>query len=335
MGAPDSNVIRGITERGTADRGLNRSKKKTSLRPIALTPSQVARYGYTPGLKARLGALVAQDIEAGQIYNDDRKNGRRFVLNASSSAILYYQVDGPEDLKGRVFHQATEGFKEDIRTSAIPVGVAGAEGTARVMQAVVEVLIGALSIVSGFGAVVVIGTDILRFATENGPLLYKMHRAMSLYLDVRKFLKKNAPTVNDKLCDVLVSALWRGSKLASRNVPESAVKDPKIIGRAVGMLMATIGKSALRGRAAVASGILTILWIVAKSAATSLPGAMKITWEREKQRAQQLIGSFRNMGVTISDGEAQKIIQEVFKEGPRIQIYLEQLKEAFEALQSS
>jgi len=154
-------------------------------------------------------------------------------------------------------------------------------------------------------------------------------------------LKKYAPTLYDKLYEVLFQGMKVGALaglgLAGddilKNVPKAMTKDTKTTGRLIGALVGGIGKVAFTKRLTILSAILSIAKTLAGKAIVAIPGSMGITSAEGLRTAREIVTYIKSSGISISENEGKKIVDEVSKYPKEIMDSLNALMRAIRNVQ--
>lgn len=305
--------------------------------PIELTKKQIASITLDPAFRVRVGGIWGW-IEGGKNYRTHM--GKVLVLEASNLQVFFLVTEGTK--KNRIYAQPTTGFIGDIRS--YPATKAGLKALGMAKLAVLEVnlILGVVSAVSGVGFVVVLGTDILQFMINNKQNFPKWRGAISAVLRVRKRMKQLAPTLYDRVFDAALLAAWRGvyatlgiaGKELPGNIPDSAANDPKIVGRGLGAIVGKVGKNMLAQRLTVLSVIITLLLQIIMGALKAVPGAVKISVDKRKITAKEIIDSLKKVGVSIRNRDVQAILDEIEKNADGVKALLLDLQKAFKVFQT-
>ena len=184
------------------------------------------------------------------------------------------------------------------------------------------------------------GIDALEFTVNNKDKFANWSEIVKVCLKTRKDLKQYAPTLYDKLVYTALLSAWEGTKFGAdhtsdiaENMAEAALNDPKIVGRGAGIITAKLGMDAMNGRISILSAIWAILLTVVTKALASIPSAVQLTAadiqalspEEKVGVAKKIVDMMRNTGVTITQSEAEQILDEV-------QAHPQELKETLSVL---
>jgi len=299
--------------------------------PTALSADQVNHIIPTNDSELMIGGIWGV-AKKGQTWM--ATDGVRVVLWAGYSGVYYVLMNDRSPWNGTVYVQSPKGFIGEVTTFPLIEAARRAAPLAKLAEYEMQFLIGICSCVSGVGFVAVMGTDALKFILENKDNFAKWSKAISAGVTARDILKQHTPMLYEKILDGVLLSVWASLPSIGGNLPDAVAKDPKIAARGAGVIVGKLGKKAMAQRLSVLSVVWTILWTVLVKAASSIPGALKITASEQQQRAVELVSTLRKVGVHIHDEEARKIIQEVTRNSEKVREALRNLKESFEPLKA-
>src|SRR5215831_15551232 len=139
-------------------------------------------------------------IKAGQTVM--ASDGYRFVWSADSMIVIY-------SLKGKFYGQGSTGFINELRTAPIIEGARRAEFMAKVAEVEMKFLMGIVAGSSGVGFGIVISVEVSEFMVENRENFDKWKRQLEAILKAREYLKRNAPTIYDKLFNAVLNQVYK------------------------------------------------------------------------------------------------------------------------------
>ena len=319
---------------------------------IPLNPAEAAKKADpSASYERKYGALYQTGtFKSGQIVAG--LDGSRLILNISGHETVFLLLDeaGPgHELKdqnpmrgkpGTVYKQETAAFFDERDSMFFHDLAKRLKG----VQALIELELGImLAVVSASGAagfVIVTGASGLNFVIENHKKFPAWGAAVAALLATRSTLKKHTPTLYEKLVKGLFIGV-KSSTLAALgfagpdvigNIPAAMVKDPMTAGKLIGALLANLEKASLAKRLTLFGAVFSVVKTLAVKAAMGVPGAIGITVPEKLKSAREIVQHLQASGVTISEAEAKKIVDEVAANAKEVKDTLENLAKAFQQL---
>ncbi len=266
---------------------------------------------------------------AGEVWQGLK--GRRLLMHASPSMVIFVGMDGPE--AGKLYLQRGAAFHGDITTAPAIMGAQRALPMARLVEYEMQFIMGVVATTSGVGLVAVVGTDVLRFFVEHRQQLPMWRKVIAALLTSRAVLKKHAPTLWDAIVHKTLLFAWRGVEGVAvvaggdiaGNVPQAIVSNPAIIGRGLGMIVGTIGAQVAKGRINAIGLSFSILSKIVAKTLSAMPGAIKATAQQYTAEGKELVEAIRSGGGHLSEEDAAKIIAELQAHGAEVKAAIDNL----------
>jgi hypothetical protein len=234
-------------------------------------------------------------------------------------------------LKGKFYSQGARGFTNEIRTAPIIEGGRRAAPMVRAAQVEVKLLMGVVAGSSGVGFAMVVGLEVDGFLIENRNNFAKWGSQLEAVWRAREYLKKYCPTIYDKLFSAVLRQVCKDTKA---QIPDAITAET--VAFAVGVVLGSVGKKLANGRFSV----LALVWVILEQLffrffLNVAPEALKLTSEEYHKMAQEIIAKAREAGVTLNEGDVQKIIEEARQHPQEIKQAYEMLKKAFEEIKAT
>lgn len=296
--------------------------------PVQISQDDLQTLVPNPNSSLNLGGIFGV-ARAGEVWVG--LNGRRLLIHANATMVIFAGLDGKE--AGKLFVQSGIAFRGDVTTAPIIMGARRALPMARLVEYEMQVIVGIVAATSGVGFVAVAGTDILRVFVEHRQQLPLWRKILTTLLASRALLKKYAPTLWDAIVHRTLLFAWRGAEAVvivsggdvGSNLPHAIVSNPAIIGRGLGLIIGTIGAQAVKGRISVVSLTFSILSKVVSKTLSAVPGAIKATAQQYTAEGRELIEALRGGGVQLAEEDAKRILQEVQAHGAEVKAAIESL----------
>jgi hypothetical protein len=242
-------------------------------------------------------------------------DGSRLVWSADGMMVIY-------TIKGKFYVQSSRGFIGEVTTYPWIEAARRAAPMVKLAEMEMKLLMGIVAGASGVGFAIVIGTEILEFVVENRDNFETWKRQLDVVLRTRAFLKANAPTLYDKVFSAILNKVYQDAKA---KLPDAITAETVAFG--VGVVLGTVGKKLAQGRFSLfALAFVIVEQLVIRFSLNVAPGALKITADEYRKLADEIIGKMRDAGVTVTEPDVRKIVEEV-KNHP------EDIKQAFKMLQ--
>lgn len=286
--------------------------------PVPVPPQNVGEILAPEGAKLTIGGIWG-DVTRGSVWR--ATDGRRFVLSATSTDVVYYQ-------RGSFFFQTAAGFIGEVTT--YPFAEAGRRSAFLVTVAETEMklIMGIIAGGSGVGFAIVVGTEAVEWVTEHRRQFPVWQRAVRVFLEVRQRLRVYAPTLYDKLFDAVLSRFYGDAK---SKLTEAAT--PEVIAFLVGVILGHLGKAASKGPVAPLAIVLMVIEAMVKRFFLSVvPGAVSLTAKQYDELAHELIGKLQQSGITMTREDMLRIFEEVQKHPDQIKAAYKALQEAVEQI---
>ncbi|MGD9588102.1 MAG: hypothetical protein AB7Q37_06565 [Pyrinomonadaceae bacterium] len=299
-------------------------------KPQPFEPAQIAKMKHF--LSVQVPMLGYGYIKAGQAWL--AYDGRRTIIsiNTAVAAVIFLleKPGSPEHLK--LFVQPVEAFKVDVRNWLVDELGQRLEPLKQFVDLEVAFVLGLVSCINFPAFIIISGVGMFEWVVNNRVWLSKVYDAIKITCKVRRFMLDNAPMLYEKIINAMLHSLWDQVPNVAGNVPEAIANDPKGIASAVGVLLGKLTFSGAKSKFAVLFLVFSMLFTIAWQAVKKVPGAIVLTAEEKARYAVDLINNLRSQGVTISESEANTIIDEVLANPVQLQIHLAELKRAFEAI---
>ncbi len=272
--------------------------------------------------------------------------GSRLVLEARQNRIIYLLVRSNTGGQNKVFMQPSNGFVNDVVMFPFEDAGRKLQTVKTLAEYEVQILIGVLSTTGWATFSIVMGVDVFQFFVNNKNNLPRWPTMLQALLQTNRDLKVYAPTLRSKLIQSTLLVALEGSEFAASNkgdisgkLAEAAIKDPKIAGRAMGIIAGKLGANILNGRLSVLSAVWAVLLTVATKAAASIPGAVGLATNEvaalgvadKAAFSNELLNLVKRADIKLSQADAEKIIEEVARHPKEIKGSLVQLAEAFKS----
>ena len=273
-------------------------------------------------------------LKVGQVW-PGIKGGVRIILSLTPGFSLDNTLVGEVVFvteSGRFYAQNLEGWVNDY-TAAFISGLTRSLTPLKTMLDIeAKFLLGAISATSGYAALFVVTASVVPWCYKNQTAIRISAAAVYVLYEACQVIKTLAPKLYDKV-------FWVCLKRILSEIPNSALRDEKIMAFFVGQMIWKLGKAALTKDFSAGLDTLKLLakYIVValgkaaipivSAAAKAVPGAAK-----HINADQQLVKDLRDIGISIIVEEAYAINQEIKKHTQKIQEQLEKLKKALEQL---
>ena len=272
-------------------------------------------------------------IKAGQSWL--AHDGRRTILNIDTgSATVLFLLEKPAGADNyKIFIQNVEAFKLDVRNWLVDELGQRLQPLKQIIEAEVALVLGMVSCLNFPAFMIITGVSTLEWVINNREWLGKVNDAIYVTCEVHSFMSANAPTLYKKIIEGLFHGLWDAAPGIIGNIPAAIANDHKLVGSGTGVILGKIAFSGATSRIAVAKLIFSLLFTIVMKAVQAAPGAIVITAQEKAQYAEEIVANLRGQGVTISEAEANAIIDEVLANPDALREKLESLHRAFAAIQ--
>ncbi len=291
--------------------------------PVLLSQAQIADLNF--GTDANWNIGLIGKVEAGKIFLGF--DGSRLIYEVMQGAVVFQIVKGKPNKVGKFYAQSKIGFIDEIERYTLSSAGKSAAGMVKLAEFEAVFLKALVAAVGAPGFILITGVDALQFWVVNKREIGLYKEAIITCLHVRRILKTYAPTLYKKIIE---QALLQFADKVAPNIPESAVSDPKVIAGFLGGLIGKIGMSAAKGKFTALGTVFAILSNVAVAAVKSVPGAAKLTFDKE---SKNIITEMRKAGINLSPNESDEVVKEVEKNPKQIEQALKQLNQAFSKIQ--
>ena len=313
----------------------------TSSIPVTPVPTLNQPRPFPPenlgGMKVNYNEKLFVDInsaplQAGQAWK--AVDGRRTILAVSSGAALaIYLLEKPgTEVHLKVFSQDGSAFYLDVKNSYIDELGRRLEPLKKAIELEVILMLGFVSCASVPAFIAVSGIGLLEWVVNNRGWLSKANDALYVTCEVHKFLLQYAPMLYRKIIEGLFHSLWDNVPNIVGNIPQAIANDPKLVASGTGVILGKLAFATFKNRFAAALLVFSLLLTIVTKAIQAVPGAIVITAREKMQYALEIVNNLRQQGVSISDLEANTIIDEVLANPEELQTHLKKLKDAFDAL---
>lgn len=295
---------------------------KSPHQPFPLTPAQFLDIDPSIETSHYMGGIWGV-VRPGQTWTCS--DGGRYIL-AASPHMIFFLLKGP---RSRIYMQTPLGFRGDVTASPYILAGRSAQGGAYLAVFEVSVIIGMFSCL-GWGAfLIVLGTDVADFVIRNRELISKSSRVLSAVLEARKVLKQHAPLLYEKVFEAFLRLLAVAGKETLSRMPEETVRNPKVLGRLVGGLVGKLGTLALEQNLKTFVRIVKIVVTLLLSTTGPATAGSAGTARDAKAAARALVSDLKQIGVSLSQGDAEGVLQEAVQAAPRIQAALVKVQDAW------
>lgn len=274
---------------------------------------------------------INSPAQAGKVFLTTQ--GKRFILEASQTRVIYIVNNPGSKDHNKVFLQNPKGFINDVVTYPHERTGRGASAIRKIMETEVQVVIGILSTPGGEAFFTVTGVHPAEFSLTYHDNLLRWRELLITCLKIRDDLKRYAPTLYTNLIYALLFSTWEGTKFIipqaddmAEAMAEAARNDPKILSRGMGIMVGKLGINTLNTRVAALAGCWTILLNSTTNWLLQNP-VMGDTIFIAKRIKDALFKS----GVEISMDTGKHILQEVQTYPAELKLPLERLKQIFSA----
>lgn len=307
-----------------------------NLKPRKLSAKQIEGYTILGHQMAGFSGGIFPNVKGGQEWPGLKGQGARFVMDANNYGVVFIQ-------DSTVFYQPAQGWVEDYRTYHMIRGAQGAQSMATISIFTIDVLMGIASAYGGVVRLVIVGVSVLQFLQKHMNDFPKWIRVFKAIANVRAVLMTLAPTLYDKVIDVVLRKALSVSytifveaspffvKLALPNLAKAVDQNVHKSGRALGKLIGNLGVSAMQGKLKLLGAVVKILLFIVTRVLVSVPKSISIQVGEYKKLAADLIKTLRGGGAIISEQEVQKIFEEIRKNPKKIQELLNELKDSLTA----
>jgi hypothetical protein len=290
------------------------AKDSTGDRPVRIEHPEQIIQSVNPRSVLNIGGVFGQVTGGQTVLASD---GRRFIWSADSLTVIY-------SLHGDFYIQSGKGFANEIRTAPVIEGARGAEFIAKVGEAEIKLLMGIVAGSSGVGFALIIGTEVAEFVAENYDKFAKWKSQLESVLKAREELRAIAPITYDKLFNAVLSQVYKDSK---GQLVDSIT--PNTVAFGVGVILGSVGKKLAAGKFSLLGLLVVILeQLAVRFLLNVAPEALKLTAKEYERLAEQIVQKARTAGVSVSEGDAQKIIEEARR-------HPQEIKQAYDILQSA
>jgi hypothetical protein len=317
--------------------GDSKMAATTSLKPRKMTQEQINGYTVLFGKMVGFSGGIFSHVTAGQKWPGLKGEGYRFVMDASNYGVVFIQ-------NNEVYYQDAQGWVEDYRTYGSVRGAQGAVGMADLSIFTVDIILGIVAKVSGAGFITVVGTDVFKFVHTNKDKFPKWFNVLKAIATADAVLKTTAPTlyrhviyvtlkqtIKDGL-PLLMEMLPFVAKISLPNLGKAADINSKKSGRGLGKLIGKLGVQALTSRLKLFGGLITIILFAVVQCLKAIPTSVKIRAGEHKRLAKDILGEFKKANIHLQPNVAEKIVEEIVKNGARIKAVLNDLNAAIAAL---
>ncbi len=293
----------------------------TGDRPVRIEHPEQVIPSVNPRSVLNIGGIFGQVTGGQTVLASD---GRRFIWSADSLTVIY-------SLGGDFYIQSGKGFANEVRTAPAIEGARGAEFIAKVGEAEIKLLMGIVAGSSGLGFALVIGTEVAEFVAENYDNFAKWKSQLESVLKAREYLRSVAPTTYDKLFNAVLSQVYQDTK---GQLAESITLNTVAFG--VGVILGSVGKKLASGKFSLLGLVAVLLeQLAVRFLLNVAPDALKFTAKEYERLAGEIIEKARAAGVSISAGDARKIIEEARQHPQEIKQAYDILQTAFDELKAT
>jgi hypothetical protein len=299
--------------------GLSRGAKSSGS-PVLLTADKIKDFVSSEPTKLKTYTVFG-DINSGDTWL--ATDGKRFVLDASSGSVIYYE-------SGLFFIQPSFGFVADVTTYPLVEAGRRCGFIAKVLEVEMKFFMGLIAGGSGVGFVLVVGTEVLEFVVEHEKDFPVWRHAWEVFWDARKYLKTYAPTLYEKVFWAVLKKFLGDSMDQVGNATTA-----EIAAFFVGVVLGHLGEHASKGAALaplfVIGTIFNALW--KRFLLSVAPGAMELTKKQYEELANDIIAKLKESDLTITKDDIDKILKELKAHPEEIKAIFRKLADAIPPLQ--
>lgn len=284
-------------------------------------------------------------VKPGKIFLSSQ--GRRLIIEANNRRVIYMLVKSQGTDLNKIFMQPSAGFVGDIVSYPYEQAGRDLQTVKKLAEYEIQILIGILSTTSWTSFAIVASADALQFFVSNKDNLSTWGPILKTCLEVDSDLRKYTPTLRNKLIYSTLLIALEGSEFAISHegelvgkLAQSAVENPNVAGRGMGIIAGKLTRSALDGKLSVLSAVWAVLLTFVTKTAAAIPGAVSLTKDEidtlslkeSVALAGELIAIVSKADIELSEADAKKITEEVSAHPNEIKNALQKLSAAFQTI---